>query len=327
MNGLLRLAPVIVALAVGWSPGAAAEQPYPNRPIKLVVPYDAGGPTDVIARTIADKLSASLKQPLVIENRPGAGGNIGTEAIAKAAPDGHTLGLVVGTTLTVNPSVYKKLPFDPDKDLKPISIVTTTGLMLAVHASVPVNSVPELVAFAKAAAARKEPVAYAFAGNGTPSHLAMESFRLRTGFEANPIPYRSVAPMVVDLVAGQVKLGFVATTNIEHVQAGRLKALAVARSNRSALVPDIPTIAESGYPGFSLDSYIVLVAPAGVSGPVVALLEREVQAALKLPDVIERFRRMDTLSVGAVGPEVGERLKADREAWAKVVAATNMRLD
>ena len=327
MKRLLRLAGMLVAFAFGCTAGAAAEQSYPNRPIKLVVPYDAGGPTDVIARTIADKLSASLKQPFVIENRPGAGGNIGTEAIAKAAPDGHTLGLVVGTTLTVNPSVYRKLSFEPDTDLRSISIVTTTGLMLAVNASVPVNSVPELVAFAKSATARKEPVAYGFAGNGTPSHLAMESFRLRTGFDVNPVPYRSVAPMVVDLVAGQVKLGFVATTNIEHVQAGRLRALAVARSNRSPLVPDIPTIAESGYPGFSVDTYLVLIAPAGVSEAVVAMLEREVQAALKLADLVERFRRMDTSTVGAVGPEVGARLKADREAWAKVVAATNMRLE
>jgi tripartite-type tricarboxylate transporter receptor subunit TctC len=328
MQRPLCLAGMIVAgLSLGWPGGAVAEQHYPNRPIKLVVPYDAGGPTDVIARTIADKLSISLKQPFVIENRPGAGGNIGTESVAKASPDGHTLGLVVGTTLTVNPSVYKKLSFDPDKDLRSISIVTSTGLMLAVHAAVPASSVPELVAFSKAAAARKEPLAYAFAGSGTPSHLAMEYFRLRTGFEASPVPYRSVAPMVVDLLSGQVKVGFVATTNIEHVQAARLKALAVGRSNRSPLLPDIPTIAESGYPGFSVDSYIVLVAPAGVSEPLVALLEREVQAALKLPDVIERFRRMDTSPVGAVGPEVGARLKADRETWAKVVEATGMRLD
>jgi tripartite-type tricarboxylate transporter receptor subunit TctC len=328
MQRPLCLAGMIVAgLSLGWPGGATAEQHYPNRPIKLVVPYDAGGPTDVIARTIADKLSVSLKQPFVIENRPGAGGNIGTESVVKASPDGHTLGLVVGTTLTVNPSVYKKLSFDPDKDLRSISIVTTTGSMLAVHASVPANSVPELVAFSKAAAARKEPLAYAFAGNGTPSHLAMEYFRLRTGFEADPVPYRSVAPMVVDLLAGQVKVGFVATTNIEHVQAGRLKALAVGRSNRSPLLPDIPTIAESGYPGFSVDSYIVLVAPAGVSEPIVALLEREVQTALKLPEVIERFRRMDTSPVGAIGPGVGARLKADRETWAKVVEATGMRLD
>ncbi len=318
---------VFASLALGWSATAVAEQRYPSRPIKLVVPYDAGGPGDIIARTLADKLSISLKQPFVIENRPGAGGNIGTDAIAKAAPDGYTLGLVVSTTLTVNPTLYKKLPFDPEKDIRPISIVTTTGLMLAVHTSVPVDSVAEFVVYAKANAAKKEPIAYASAGNGTPSHLAMERFRLHADFEAFPVPYRSVAPMIVDLVSGQVKVGFVATTSMDHVLAGRLKGLAVARLSRSPLVPNMPTIAESGFPGFSVDSYNVLLAPAGIPEPIVALLEREVQAALKLPDVIERFRLMDTSPVGTIGPEVGIRLKADREAWAKVVAATKMRLD
>ena len=178
--------------AASHSAGAAAEQPYPNRTIKLVVPYVAGGPTDIVARAIADKLSISLKRPIVIENRPGAGGNIGTEAVAKAPPDGHTLGLLVNTTLTVNPSVYKKLPFDPDNDIRPISIVTTTGQMLVVHPTFPVRSVAEFVAYAKAAAARKEPITYASAGNGTPSHLAMEYFRLHAGFEAIHVPYRSV---------------------------------------------------------------------------------------------------------------------------------------
>src|SRR5712671_3659791 len=183
----LRLAGVVFAsLALGWSVSGVAEQRYPNRPIKLVVPYDAGGPGDIIARTLADKLSISLKQPLVIENRPGAGGNIGTDVVAKAAPDGYTLGLVVSTTLTVNPALYKKLPFDPEKDIRPISIVTTTGLMLAVHASVPVNSVAEFVAYAKVNAAKKEPIAYASSGNGTPSHLAMERFRLHAGFRGIP---------------------------------------------------------------------------------------------------------------------------------------------
>jgi tripartite-type tricarboxylate transporter receptor subunit TctC len=320
----------LVSLALGcdgWLAAATAQQLYPNRPVKMVVPYDAGGPGDIVARTLADKLSISLKQPFVIENRPGAGGNIGTDVVAKAAPDGYTLGLVVSTTLTVNPSLYKKLPFDPEKDIRPISIVTTTGLMLAVHASVPVNSVAKFVDYAKAAAARKEPIAYASAGNGTPSHLAMERFRLHAGFEAIPVPYRSVAPMIVDLVAGQVKVGFVATSSMDHVQAGRLKVLGTARLSRSPLVPDVPTIAESGYPDFSADSYNVVLAPAGVPNTVLTLLEREVQAALKLPDVIERFRLMDTSSVGIIGPEVKARLKADRATWEKVIAAAHMRLD
>ena len=303
-------------------------QPYPNRPIKLVVPYVAGGPSDMVARAIADKLSISLKQPFVVENRPGAGGNIGTEVVAKAAPDGYTLGLVVNTTLTVNPSLYKNMPFDPDGDITPISIVATTGQMLVVHPSVPVRSVTEFVAFAKSAAARKEPIAYASAGNGTPSHLAMEYFRLHAGFEAIHVPYRSVAPMVVDLLAGQVKVGFVGTSGIvDHVQVGRLTGLGVSHLSRAPLAPDVPTIAESGYAGFKIEAFLILLAPARLPEPIARILEREVQAALKIPDMAERFRLMDTVPVGLIGPEVRERIKFDREVWSKVVAAANLRLE
>ena len=310
-----------------WPEGAVA-QPYPNRLIKLVVPYVAGGPSDMVARAIADKLSISLKQPLVIENRPGAGGNIGTDVVAKAAPDGYTLGLVVNTTLTVNPSLYTNLPFDSERDITPVSIVATTGQMLIVHPSVPVRSVAEFVAFAKSAAARKEPIAYASAGNGTPSHLAMEYFRLHAGFEAIHVPYRSVAPMVVDLLAGQVKVGFVGTSGIvDHVQAGRLTGLGVSHVSRAPLAPDVPTIAESGYAGFKIEAFLILLAPAGLPEPIARILEREVQAALKLPEMAERFRLMDTVPVGLIGPEVRERIKGDREVWSKVVAAANLRLE
>jgi tripartite-type tricarboxylate transporter receptor subunit TctC len=294
------------AIAFALSPPASAQN-YPNRLIKLVVPFVAGAPIDIVARLIADKLSVSLKQPFVIENRPGAGGNIGTEVVVRAAPDGYTLGIVLGTTLTANPSLYRKLPFDPDKDVRPISIVTTSGSMLVVHPSIPVNSVTEFVAFAKAAAARKEPVAYASGGNGTPGHMVMEKFRVHAGFEAIHVPYRGNTPMVVDLVTGQVRVGFVTSS--------------------SPLAPDIPTIAESGYPGFRAETITVLLAPVGLPESITALLEGEVQAALKQPDIIERLRVMDTSPTGAIGAEVRERLAADREAWAKVVASANMRLD
>jgi tripartite-type tricarboxylate transporter receptor subunit TctC len=320
----------IAALGCGpWLAAGAAAQPYPNRLIKLIVPFAAGGPLDITARAIADKMSVSLKQPFVIENRPGAGGNIGTELIAKAAPDGYTLGMVLGTTLTANPSLYSKLPFDPDKDIRPISIVSTSGNMLVVHPSVPVNSVAEFVALAKAAAARKEPIAYASAGGiGSPGHLVMEYFRLHAGFDVTHVPYRSNPAMVVDLVAGQVKVGFVISSGMmDHVLAGRLKGLGVSRTTRSPLAPDVPTIAESGYPGFRVETYFVLLAPAGLPEPIAALLEREVQAALEHADVIERLRAMDTTPVAIIGPEVRARLQADRAVWAKVVAAAKMRLD
>jgi tripartite-type tricarboxylate transporter receptor subunit TctC len=317
------------ALGFGlWPPGADAQQPYPNRLIKIIYSGGAGEPTDILTRAIADKMSISLKQPIVIENRPGAGGNIGTEAIARAAPDGYTLGVVLGTTLTVNPNLYKKLSFDADKDFRPLSIVTMSGNMLVVHPSVPINSVAEFVAYAKVAAARKEPIAYASGGIGTPGHLVMENFRVRAGFDAIHVAYRGNAPMVIDLVAGQVKFGFVTSAGMmDHVRAGRLRALGVARASRSPLVPEVPTIAESGYPNFRVENYTVLLAPAGIPDPIAALLQREVQAALKHPDIIERLRVMDTTPVGIIGPEVQGRLKADREAWAKIVETANMRFE
>jgi tripartite-type tricarboxylate transporter receptor subunit TctC len=319
---------LLASLAIGSGIAfAGGEQPYPSRSIKLVVPYVAGGPTDAVARAIADSLSISLGRPIVTENRPGAGGNIGTEVVAKAPPDGHTLGFLVNTTLTVNPNVYKSLPFDPAKDIRPISIVTTTGQMLVVHPTVPVRSVADFVAYAKAATARKESVTYASAGIGTPSHLAMEYFRLHAGFEAIHVPYRSVAPMVVDLLGGQVKIAFGSAGMGEHIREGRLKGLGVSHAGRSSLAPDIPTMAESGYPGFTIETYTVLISPAGISEPVVGLLERELQAALNRPDLIERFRLMDMVPLGLVGERARQRIKDDTQIWAKVVAATNMRVD
>jgi tripartite-type tricarboxylate transporter receptor subunit TctC len=322
---------LLACMATGYGialAGAAVEQPYPNRAIKLVVPYVAGGPTDIVARAIADKLSISLRHPIVTENRPGAGGNIGTEAVVKSPPDGHTLGLLVNTTLTVNPSVYKKLPFNPDKDIRPISIVATTGQILVVHPTVAVRSVADFVAYAKAATARKEPVTYASAGNGTPSHLAMEYFRLHAGFEATHVPYRSVAPMVIDLLAGQIKIAFVGSAGMaDHIREGRLRGLGVSHASRLLLTPDIPTIAESGYPGFTIETYQVMISPTGISEPVVGLLERELQAALNSSDLIERFRLMDIVPLGLAGVGARQRIKDDTQTWAKIVAATNMRLD
>ena len=231
---------------------AAAEQPYPNRLIKIIVPDVAGGPIDIVARAIADKLSISLKQPIVIENRPGAGGNIGTEAIAKATPDGYTLGVVLGTTLTVNPSLYKKLPFDPDKDFRPISIVTTSGNMLVVHPSVPVNSVAEFVAYAKAAAARKEPITYASGGDRNTRPSGHGEFS-----RCVPASRRSMCPIAamrrwssISWPARSRSASSRRAGMMDHVHAGRLKGLGVSRASRSPLAPDVPTIAEVGLSRF-----------------------------------------------------------------------------
>jgi tripartite-type tricarboxylate transporter receptor subunit TctC len=287
------------------------------------VPFPAGGPLDIAARSVADKLTASLKQNIIVENRPGAAGNLGSDLVAKSAPDGHTLLATLSTTLTVNPSLYKSMPFDPQRDLRPISILTSNSQTLVVHPSVPVKSVKEFVAFAT-----KEPVSYAHAGHGSPGHLVMEYFRLKAGFKAIPVPYKGNAPLVNDLVAGHIKFGFVATAGVlPHVTAGRLKALAISSPQRSQLTPDVPTIAESGYPDFSMETYFVLAAPAGLPDQIATVLEREVQSALKAPDLDARWRKIDMVPVGSTGSAASARIKADLALWADVVKAANMRID
>ena len=231
--------------------------------------------------------------------------------------------MALGTTMTVNPSVYKSLSFDPERDLRPIAIMVSSSTTLVVHPSVPVNSVAEFVAFA-----RKEPIAYAHGGNGTPGHLSMEYFGLKADFPATPVPYRGNTALVTDLISGQIKFGFVGTAGVmPHVRAGRLKAFAVSSAQRARLAPDIPTLAESGYPGFTVDIYFVLMAPAGVSESVSALLEREVSQALNSPDVQDRIRAMDQEPLEILGAAAAARLKADRKLWAMVVKAAGMRVD
>src|SRR5690242_3237971 len=331
-GGSWRAATALLALATlacgTWLTDRATAQGYPNRPIKLVVPLVPGSPGDIVARLVADKLSIALKQPLVVENRPGAAGNTGTEFIARSAPDGYTLGMVLGSTLTVNPSVYRKMPFDPDRDLRLIAVLATSGQLLTVHPSVPVNSVKEFVAFAQAATAAKQPITYGSGGVGIPGHLAMESFRVRAGFDAVHVPYRGNTPVVVDLLAGQIKFAFISSAGLaDHLRAGRLKGLAVSYGTRSPLTPDVPTIAESGYPGFTVETDNVLLAPAGLPDAIAALIEREATAALRLPDVIERLRIMDMNPGSTVGDALVSRVKANRAQWAKVVATAHMHIE
>jgi tripartite-type tricarboxylate transporter receptor subunit TctC len=258
-----------------------------------------------------------------MENRAGAGGNLGTDAAAKAAPDGYTLLMTLSTALTANPSLYKKLPFEPLKDFRPLSIMANSSQMMVVHPSVPALTLGEFVAYAK-----REPLTYAHAGPGSGGHLAMEYFRTVAGFETVQVPYRGNAPLVIDLVAGQVKAGFVATTGvIHHVRAGKLKGLAISADKRAPLAPDVPTMAEAGYPDFKIDSYFVLLAPAGVPDAIAGRLEREVQLALKHADVQERFRAQDLEAVGSSGVEARARLQADTELWARIVKLAKMQVD
>jgi tripartite-type tricarboxylate transporter receptor subunit TctC len=300
----------------------AAAQSYPQRAIRLVVDRPAGVPHDILARALSDKLSAGLKQTVIVDNRVGAGGNLAAEFVARSAPDGYTLLVALDTTLTVNPTLYTKLSFNPHTDLRPLALMATSSNMLVVHPSIPANSVADFVAYAK-----RNPVTYAHGGNGSPGHLTMELFRMMARFPATPVPYRGNTQLSADLAAGQIKVGFVGTAGVlEHVRAGRLKGLAVSSAERRPVAPEIPTIAEAGY-DFHRDTYFVLLAPAGIPEPVAALIEREALSALQSPDLIERFRPVNMHIVALSGVETKARLEADTRLWAKVVEATGMRAD
>ena len=298
----------------------AFAQSYPTHPIKLIVPFAAGGPLDLVARGLGEKLTASLKQPIVIENRLGAGGNIGTEAAAKSPPDGYTLLFVLSGTLTANPAIFPNLGFKTEQDFEPISLVNSSSQMLVVHPSMPVHNVAEFVAYAKT-----HPITYAHAGPGSGGHLAMGYFRLLAGFEGTAVPYRGNAPLMNDLAAGQVQSGFIASAGaIPHVRAGRLRGLAISSEKRSPLAPDVPTMAEAGYPGMKLTSYFVLLAPAKTPAPIVALLEREVKKAVKSPELQAAWHASDIEPLGSTSAEAKATLKSEIALWADIVKRANL---
>jgi tripartite-type tricarboxylate transporter receptor subunit TctC len=317
---------VLMSAVLGFAVAALA-QSYPSRPVKIVVPFPAGGPLDFTARLLADKLAASTKQPFVVENRPGASGNVGTDAVAKAAPDGYTLLFVLDTPLTVNPWLYTKLAFDPIRDFTPISTAASFSMTLVVHPSVPVNSVAEFIAYAKDL--KDQPLIYGSGGGrGDPGHLTMEYFRLQAGFEGVHVPYKGNAEVVMGLVGGQIQTGFLATPGVlQNVRDGRLKALAVSSPQRAPLAPDIRTIGESGYSGFEVGFYQVMLAPAGIPEPIRVMLEREVQHALQSPDLQARLRAQSLEPIVSTGAETSALIKAAAERWRTVIKTANIRLD
>jgi tripartite-type tricarboxylate transporter receptor subunit TctC len=295
-------------------PALAHAQQYPAKPVKVIV-TTVPGPLDTFARIICDKISTALKQPFVIENRAGAGGNIGTELVARSPADGYTLLFAIDTTFTVNPAIYKTLPFDPVKDFATISVPVTYGQLLAVHPSVPAKSVAELVALAK-----QKHLTYASGGNGSPSHLASAYFLSTAGIDMTHIPYKGTGQSVIDVVAGQVDTIFAVVTGVlPQVKGGKLRALAISSAKRSALAPDVPTIAESGYPGFDVSFAYALMAPAGTPDEIVQLLSREVQRAMVQPDVQEKNKTFDYVATGLDSKQSAAWLKENRARWAGVV--------
>lgn len=298
-----------------------AHAQYPEKPVRVVV-STVPGPLDTFARMVLDKMSAALKQPFVVENKPGAGGNIAADMVAKSAPDGYTLLFAIDTTFTVNPSIYKTLPFDPAKDFAVISVPVTYGQLLAVHASVPANSIAELVTLSK-----QKKLTYASGGNGTPSHLSGAYFLAAAGIDMTHVPYKGTGQSVIDVVAGQVDSIFAVTTGVlPHVKSGKLRALGISSAKRSALAPEVPTIAES-YPGFEAAFAYAFVAPAGTSVDVVKVLNREMLRALAQPDVQEKNRTFDYVATGLDPSQSAAWLKDNRDRWAQVIKRAGIMME
>ena len=303
---------------------AAAAEPYPSKPIKWVVPFPPGGAMDSMARTLGEKLSTSMKQPVIIENRAGAGGSIGSNLVAKSAPDGHTM-MIVSIGQAVNPSIYPKLPYDGVRDFEPVSLVGIVPNLLVAHPSVKANNVKELIALAKAQPGK---ITYASAGNGTTVHLAAELFNSMAGVDLMHIPYKGSAPAVTDLMGGQVDIMFDSLSSAKpYVESGKLKALAVTTAKRSAAFPKVPTVAESGLPGYELSGWYAVFVPAKTPKPVVDRLHAELVKALKQEDVRARFALIGAEPVGSSPQELAATLKTETARWEKIVRERTIKAD
>ena len=318
---------VVLVLALLWGAGARAviaQDYYPSKPIRLVVPFGAGGTTDVLARAIGQRLTEAWGQPVVVENRPGAGGNIGTESVAKSAADGYTM-LLISVGFASNPALYSKLPFDPIKDFAPVTLVATTQNVLIVHPSVPARSARELIQLAKS---RPGQLNFGSSGTGTSQHLAGELFKSMAGVQMQHVPYRGSAPALTALIGGEVSLMFNnLLTALPHVKAGRLRALAVTSAERSPAAPEIPTMAESGLPGYDVSTWYGLLVPAGTPKEIVARLNAEVVRILNLPELKERLRSQGADVIPSTPDQFAAHIRQEMVKWAQVVRQSGARAD
>ena len=318
-----RLAVGIVATLVLAGPAQA--QDYPTKPIRLVVPFAAGGATDVLARLVGERLTASLGQQVVVDNRPGAGGNIGSDIVAKAEPDGYTILMGAVGTHAINPSLYPKMPYDPVKDFAPVTLVASVPNVLVVNPEVPANSVQELIDLAKA---KPGELNFASSGNGTSIHLSGELFKAMTGTDIVHVPYKGSGPAVTDLLGGQVQMMFDnMPSSLPHVKAGKLRALGVTSAKRSPALPEVPTIAEAGVPGYDATSWFGILAPAGTPEPVVTRLQGAIVQALGEPEMRQRMADLGAEPVGDTPAEFGQFIAAEIAKWAKVVNDAGVKLE
>ena len=322
MNKIARWSALLLC-CLGALPSYA--QTYPARAVRMIVPFPPGGPNDILARVVSQKMSESLGQQIIVDNRGGAGGIIGTEAGAKAAPDGYTLLLSGTAALSINPSLHAKLPYDPVKDFAPISLLATAPSILIVHPTLPVKTVKEFVALAKK---RPGQLNYASAGVGTPPHLAGELFKSMAGIDITHVPYKGGGPALTDLLAGQVELYFSGISSaIPLIREGRVKAIAVTSAKRSSVMPDMPTIAESGLPGYEVGNWYAILGPAGLPRDIVSRINTEIVKALKSQDTHKRVLELGADPVGSSPEQLASYMKAEIAKWAKVIKAAGIKAE
>jgi len=315
----------VVAALLVLSTGTAVAQAWPAKPIRIVVPFPAGGSTDIVGRLLADKLSQSLGQAVVVDNRAGAGGTSGSDVAAKSASDGYTFLLGTSSTHAIAPALYPKLAYDPVKDFAPVSLLGTATILMVVHPSVPAKSVAEFVALAKA---KPGAMMFGSTGNGSVSHLTAEYFKSLAGIDMQHVPYKGDTPMTLDLVAGRVQVAFgTAVAFLPQVQGGKLNALAVTDAKPSPVAPQLPTVAASGLPGFEALQWFGMLAPAGTPREIVARVNTEIGKALQQPDVQEKLKGLGMQIVGGPPEQFGSFMRAEAGKWAKIVKDSGAKVD
>lgn len=312
---------ILLLLTLAW--GAAFGQPYPSKPVRIIVPFSPGGVADSSARVISERLGARLGQSVVVENRPGASGNIGTHAVATSAPDGYTLLLGFDGTMVINPHVYAKLPFDTLRDFAPVTKLGDATLILVAHPSVAAKNLREFIAIAKT-----QNFSYGTAGTGSTPHLAGELLAQRSGIALTHVPYKGGGQAMGDVVGGQIPLVFTAiATAQQFVKSGKLKGLGVSSARRSGSLPEVATFVESGLDGFVVDSWVGILAPAKTPPPVIERLQKEIAAVLAEPETRERYATLGIEPVGNAPAQFGAQLRADLERWQNVVRQAGIRIE
>ena len=315
---------IALTLALASSLAAAAET-WPTRAVHIIVPFPPGSSPDLVARMLTEKLAQALGQPVIVENKPGAGGNLGTGLVAKAAPDGYTLGLSIPGPLAVNTVLYKKMEYDPFKELAPITLVALSPNVLIVNPSLGVNSVQEFIAYVKA---RPGKLNYGSVGNGSASHLTMELLKMRSGMDIVHVPYPGSPQVNTAILANQIQAGFVVpATAMPLAHAGRLKALAVTSSVRSVVVPELPTVAAAGFPGFESSAWLGMVAPAKTPKPIIDRLSRELVTIIRSPEVREKMLRIYFQPIGTAPEGLSNLMRSERDRWAKVIKQSGASAD